>query len=138
MINIDNTNVRDNNNIGTNKEQYRHQQNNKTNNHTGEKQIIEEKKYRSKTFRHLRSIESRIKKDQHPKHQAMHKRTRTQHQKIRKQPATKKTRPPNIKKTPKIYFSHVPKYCSTNIETVDPSTFFSLFHEEITPLDDPT
>ena len=104
MINIDNTNVRDNNNIGTNKEQYRHQQNNKTNNHTGEKQIIEEEKYRSKTFRHLRSIESRIKKDQHPKHQSMHKRTRTQHQKIRKQPATKKHDHPTFKKRTKFIF----------------------------------
>ena len=44
IINIDNTNVRDNNNIGTNKGQYRHRQNNKTNNRTGEKQIIEEEK----------------------------------------------------------------------------------------------
>ena len=46
LIKIDNTNVRDNNNIGTNEGQYKHQQNNKTNNHTGEKQIIEEEKYR--------------------------------------------------------------------------------------------
>ena len=62
VINIDNTNVRDDNNIGSNKKQYRHKQNNKTNNHTGEKQIIEEEKYRSNCFRHLRSIESRINK----------------------------------------------------------------------------
>ena len=62
VINIENTSVRDKNNIGTNKEQYRYQQNNKTNNHTGEKQIIEGEKYRSKMFRHLRSIESRVKR----------------------------------------------------------------------------
>ena len=36
-INIDNTNVRDNNNIGTTIEQYKNQQNNNTNSHTGEK-----------------------------------------------------------------------------------------------------
>ena len=42
VINIDNTNVRDNNNIGTHKGQYRHQRNNKTNNHTEEKQIIDD------------------------------------------------------------------------------------------------
>ena len=42
VINIDNTNVCDNINIGTNKGQYRHQRKNKINNHTGEKQIIEE------------------------------------------------------------------------------------------------
>ena len=77
VINIDNTNVRDNNNISTNKEQYRHKQNNKTNNHTGETQIIQEEKYRSKHFRHLRSIESCIKIDPNPKHQAMHERTRS-------------------------------------------------------------
>ena len=62
VINIDNINVRDNNNIGTNKEQYKNQQNNNTNSHTGEKQILGEEKYRSKLIRHLRSIESRIKK----------------------------------------------------------------------------
>ena len=37
VINFDNTDVRDNNNIGTNKEKYRNQQNNKSNSHTGEK-----------------------------------------------------------------------------------------------------
>ena len=103
VINIDKTNVRDNNNIGTNKGQYRHQQNNKTNNNTGEKQIIDEEKYKSKILDTLRSIESRIKKYLNPKHQTTHERTRTQHQKNRKQPATKKTRPPKIQKTPKIH-----------------------------------
>ena len=61
VININNTNVRDNNNIGTNKEQYKNQQNNKTNSYTGKKQILEKEKYRSKIIRHLRSIESSIK-----------------------------------------------------------------------------
>ena len=37
VINIDNTSVRDNNNIGTNKEQYKNQQNNNTNSRTGKK-----------------------------------------------------------------------------------------------------
>ena len=37
VINIDNTSVRDNNNIGTNKEQCKNQQNNNTNSRTGEK-----------------------------------------------------------------------------------------------------
>ena len=62
VININNTNVRDNNNICTNKEQDENQQNNKTNSNTGEKKILQEEKYRSKIIRHLRSIESRIKK----------------------------------------------------------------------------
>ena len=63
IININNTNVRDNNNnICTNKEQDKNQQNNKTNSNTGEKQILEEEKYRSKIIRHLLSIESRNKK----------------------------------------------------------------------------
>ena len=104
VINIDNTNVRDNNNIGTNKGKYRHQQNNKTNNHTGEKQIIEKEKYRSKNVRHLRSIESRIKKDSNPKHQTMHEGTRTQHQKIRNNQLPKKHNHPKFKKRPTFIF----------------------------------
>ena len=58
--------------------------------------------------------------------------------KIRSTLPRKKKGPTKSQKTPKNYFSHVPKFCSTNIETVDPSTFLSLFHEDITPLDDPT
>ena len=96
VISIDNTNVRDNNNIGTNKEQYRHQQNNKTNNHTGEKKIIEEEKYRSKTFRHLRSIESRIKKDQHPNTSVYAQTDKDPASKNSETTSYQKTRPPNI------------------------------------------
>ena len=102
------------------------------------KQFIEEEKYDSKIFRHLRSIESRVKKYSDPKNKNIQEETGTQHHQIRKQRASKTTRPTKIPKTPKIYFSYVPKYRSTNIETVDPSAFFSLFQKKITPLDDPT
>ena len=62
--NSDKTNVQDNNNTGTSthKRNYRHQQNNKTNDLKREKQFTEEEPYKSKSFRHLRSIESRIKR----------------------------------------------------------------------------
>ena len=98
-----------------------------------EKNNLQKKRNTNQIFRHLRSIESRVKKDSNPKNKTIQEQTGTQHQQIRKQPASKTTRPTKIQKTPKIYFSHVPKYRSTNIETVDPSTFFSFFQEEITP-----
>ena len=61
--NVDNTNVRGNhNNISTEKEHNKHQQNNNTNSHTGENHNLEENKYRSKFIRHLRKIESRLKR----------------------------------------------------------------------------
>ena len=62
-------------------------------------------KYESKMFRHLRSIESRIKKDSNPKNKTIQEQTGTQHQQIRKQPASKTTRPTKIQKTPKIFFA---------------------------------
>ena len=99
VINIDKTNVRDNNNIGTNKGQYRHQQNNKTNNNTGEKQIIEEEKYKSKIVDTLRSIESRIK---NIKIQNIRLRTNEQGPSIKKI-GNNQLRPPKIQKTPKIH-----------------------------------
>ena len=128
VININNTNVRDNNNIGTNKEQYKNEQNNKRNSYTGETQILEEEKYRSKIIRHLRLIESRIKRSK-SKRSDYKRADKDPASKIRKQLATKKIRPPEIQKTPKIYFSHVPKYRSTNIDTVDPNNYFSLFQK---------
>ena len=86
-------------------------------------------------FRHLRSIESRIKKYSKRKNKNRQEQTGTQQHQNRKHLTSKKTRPPKSQKTPKNYFSYVSKFCSTNIETVDPSTFLSLFHEDITPLD---
>ena len=81
VINVDNTNVRGDNDIGTDKEYNKHHQNNNTNSHTGENQNLKENKYSTKIIRHLRKIESRLKKDPNPKHQTTNGRTRTQHQK---------------------------------------------------------
>ena len=103
-----------------------------------EKQSIKEGEYNEKTFRHLRSIESRIKTYSKRKNKNRQEQTGTHQNQNRKHLAVHKTRPPKIQKTPKFYFSHVPKFCTTNVETVDQSIFSSLFHEEITPLDDPT
>ena len=134
-INIQNNNSTDN---SQNDRRYGNHRHNKNNDIRREKQSMKEEEYDSRIFRHLRSIESRIKKYSKQKNKNIQEQTGTQHHQNRKHHASKKTRPPKSQKTPKIYFSHVPKYCSTNIETVDPSTFLSLFHEEITPLDDPT
>ena len=117
---------------------YGNHRHNKNNDLRRKKQFIKEERYELNFFRHLRSIESRLKKYSNPKHKNIQEQTGTQHHQNRKQPASKTTRPTKFQKTPKIYFSHVPKYRSTNIETVDPSAFFSLFQKEITPLDDPT
>ena len=104
VINIDNTNVRGNNNISIDKEHNRFKKNNNTNSHTGENQNLERNKYRSKIIRHLRKIESRIKKDPNPKHQTTDGRTRTQHQIFRKQSAQKKHDHPKFKKGLKFIF----------------------------------
>ena len=89
-------------------------------------------------MRYLQSSESRIKKASTQKDKIRHDWKKTQQHQIRKQPTSGESRPTKISKTPKIYFSHVPKYRSTNIDTVDTSAFFSLFHKEIFPIDDPT
>ena len=115
---------------------YGNHRHNKNNDLRRKKQFIKEERYKLKFFRHLRTIESRLKKNSNPKNKSIQEQTGTQHHQNRKQPASKTTRPNKFQKTPKIYFSQVPNYRSTNIETVDPSTLFSLFQEEIIPLDD--
>ena len=67
-----------------------------------------------------------------------HEQTETQLHQNRKYLTSEKTRPTKSQKTPKNYFSLIPKFCSTNIDTVDPSKFLSKCHEDITPVDDPT
>ena len=81
--NSNNTNIQDNNNkvTSTHKGRYRHH-----NDLTRKKQFIEEKNYDSNIFRHLRSIESRVKKDSDPKNKTIQEQTGTQHQQIRKEP----------------------------------------------------
>ena len=105
VININNTNVHDNNDICTNEEQDKNQQNNKTNSNTGEKQILEEENIDLKLLDIYDQLNPAIKKDPNPKHQIINKRTRTQHQKIRKQPATEKHDHPKFKKRPTFIFA---------------------------------
>ena len=68
-INSDNTNVQDINNTdnSTHNGIYSYQQHNKTADLRREKQFTEEEKYKPKHFRHLLSIESRIKNDSNQK-----------------------------------------------------------------------
>ena len=134
-INIPDINKKD---TSENNGRYGNHRHNKINDLRRKKQFIEEEKYDSDFFRHLRSIESRVKKYSNPKNKKIQGQTGTHHHQNRKHLPSKTTRPTKIQKTPKIDFSHLPKYRSTNIDTVDPSAFFSLFQKEITPLDDPT
>ena len=84
--NSNNTNIQDTNNKDTseNNGRYGNHRHNKNNDLRRKKQFIKEEKYDSKFFRHLRSIESRVKKYSNPKHKNIQEQTETQHHQNRK------------------------------------------------------
>ena len=90
------------------------------------------------TTNYMRDNNTEKKIDIVPSNKNRQEQTGTHQHQNRKHLAVQKTQPPKTPKTPKFYFSHVPKFCTTNVETVDQRIFSSLFHEEFTPLDDPT
>ena len=108
--NSDNTNIQDNNNKGTSthKERYRHDRHNKINDLTRKKKFIEEEKYDSKIFRHLRSIKSRVKKDSDPRNKTIQEQTGTQHKQIRTNKPRKQHDQPKFRKRPKFMFRIYP------------------------------